>query len=257
MTEIPRFIDKTVLITGGTSGIGASAARRFAAEGARVWFCGLIDDLGHAVVQQISETGGTATYVKADVRQASEMQGFVKRIVDSDGKLDIAFNNAGINHPADKVADIAPDIFNDVIQTNAMGVVYAMQAELPVMVNQGHGVIINTASILATEGAGWMSAYGMSKHAVLGLTLSAAMDYRAQGIRINAISPGPTDTPMYQSAMADIADSPEKYAGGLPENGPAHPRDIAHAVLYLASNEARMITGTNMVVDGGVQIMHS
>lgn len=250
------FHNKAVLVTGGTSGIGASVVRNFCREGAEVWFCGLVDNWGQQVVADCQEMIGNAHYVKADVREPEAMKAFVATMVDQTGALDIAFNNAGINHPADKLADIDIAIFNDVMQTNAMGVVHAMQAELPQMVKQGHGVIINTASILANEGAGWMSAYGMSKHAVLGLTLSAAMDYRAQGIRINAISPGPTDTPMFQKAMKDVAGQPEKYAGGLPENGPAHPRDIANAVLYLASDQAKMVTGTNLVVDGGVQIMH-
>ena len=250
------FHNKAVLVTGGTSGIGASVVRNFCREGAQVWFCGLVDSWGQQVVADCEATPGNAHYVKADVRDPQAMKSFVATMVEQTGALDIAFNNAGINHVADKLADIDITTFNDVMQTNAMGVVHAMQAELPQMVKQGHGVIINTASILANEGAGWMSAYGMSKHAVLGLTLSAAMDYRAQGIRINAISPGPTDTPMFQKAMKDVEGQPEKYAGGLPENGPAHPRDIANAVLYLASDQAKMVTGTNLVVDGGVQIMH-
>ncbi len=255
MSEL-SFHKKSVLITGGTSGIGASVVRNFCREGADVWFCGLVDNWGKSVVAECQEMPGNAHYINADVRDPDAMKKFVGQMMSQAGQLDIAFNNAGINHPADKLADIDIETFNDVMQTNAMGVVHAMQAELPQMVQQGHGVIINTASILANEGAGWMSAYGMSKHAVLGLTLSAAMDYRDKGIRINAISPGPTDTPMFQKAMKDIEGQPEKYAGGLPENGPAHPRDIASAVLYLASEQAKMVTGTNFVVDGGVQIMH-
>ena len=113
------------------------------------------------------------------------------------------------------------------------------------------GVIVNTASILSRSGAGWIAAYGMSKHAILGLTKSAAMDYANAGLRINAISPGPMKTPMLDRALADIGDDMDKFAGGFPEGGPADPSDVAKTVLYLASDDAAYMNGANIVVDGG------
>jgi NAD(P)-dependent dehydrogenase (short-subunit alcohol dehydrogenase family) len=246
-----RFKNKSVLITGGTSGLGAATARAFALEGAEVCFCGLIDDDGKRIEDLIRTNGGDATYFSCDVRSEKAIETFTTKAISRMGKIDIAFNNAGISHNAARFADLDTQITEDVWKTNVMGVWYAMRHEIKQMLKQKHGAIINTASILSKSGAEWMTAYGMTKHAIIGLTKSAAMDYAHKNIRINAVSPGPMLTPMFERALEDIGGDMEKFAGGFPKNGPADPSDVAKTVLYLASDEASYTNGANVIVDGG------
>ena len=247
-----RFLNKSVLITGGTSGLGEATAKAFAIEGASVSFCGLIDSEGKRVENDIKSNGGQARYYQCDVRDDAAVKNFVGTVADAAGSIDIAFNNAGISHASARFADLDLANVEDVWQTNVMGIWHAMRHEITHMLENGSGAIINTSSILSKSGAEWMTAYGMSKHAVVGLTKSAALDYADQGIRINSISPGPILTPMYERALEDIGGDMTKFAGGVPKTGPASPEDVAKTVLYLASDDAPYMTGTNLVVDGGV-----
>lgn len=246
-----RFENKITLVTGGTSGLGEAVVKAFAQEGSKVYFCGLIDSDGERVVSEVEAVGGEAFYHHCDIRNEPEVKDFVTAAIEKYGTIDIAFNNAGISHKSGKMAELPLDTVDDVFQTNVMGVWYAMRHEIAVMEKNRRGVIVNTASILSRSGAGWIAAYGMSKHAILGLTKSAAMDYAKAGLRINAISPGPMKTPMLERALVDIGDDMDKFAGGFPEGGPADPRDVAKTVLYLASDDAAYMNGANIVVDGG------
>ena len=246
-----RFENKITLVTGGTSGLGEAVVKAFASEGSKVYFCGLVDSDGARVQDEVAALGGSAIYHHCDVRCEPDVKNFVAAAIEEYGTIDIAFNNAGISHKSGKMADLPLDVVDDVFQTNVMGVWYAMRHEIAVMEKNKSGVIVNTASILSRSGAGWIAAYGMSKHAILGLTKSAAMDYAAAGIRINAISPGPMNTPMLERALADIGEDMDKFAGGFPEGGPANPQDVAKTVLYLASDDASYMNGANIVVDGG------
>ncbi len=246
-----RFENKITLVTGGTSGLGEAVVKAFADEGSKVYFCGLIDSDGARVEEAVATTGGEAQYHYCDVRDAKQVETFVAAAVAKYGTRDIAFNNAGISHKSGKMSEIPLDVVEDVYQTNVMGVWHAMRHEIAVMEKNKSGVIVNTASILSRSGAGWIAAYGMSKHAILGLTKSAAMDYASAGLRINAISPGPMKTPMLDRALADIGGDMDKFAGGFPEGGPADPREVAKTVLYLASEDAAYMNGANIVVDGG------
>lgn len=245
-----RFDSKTVIVTGGTSGFGESIVKAFAGEGATVHFCGLIDAEGKRVERDVTALGGTAYFHHADVRSEEAVQAFVMSASDDGKSLDIAVNNAGISHTSARFADQDPAMVEDVFQTNVMGVWYAMRHQIPIMLKAGRGAIINTGSILSRSGAEWMAAYGTSKHAVVGLTKSAALDYADHGIRINAVSPGPMLTPMFERALADIGGDMSKFAGGLPKGGPADPNDVARTVLYLASEEAAYMNGANVIVDG-------
>ena len=164
------------------------------------------------------------------------------------GGLDIAINNAGISHSAGRFATLDMDIVTNVMRTNVMGVWHMMKAEIPPMVDAGSGHIINVASILSEEGAEWMAAYGTSKYALIGLTKSAALDYRDAGLKINAVSPGPMKTPMFDRAIEDIGGDLSKYAGGLPPNGPACPSEIARQILNVIAKGADSPTGENIVL---------
>lgn len=246
-----RFAGKTAVVTGGTSGLGECIVKAFTAEGAVVFFCGLVDREGQRVVAEAEACPGSAHFVHADVRDDTAMQGFVKQAADASGTIEIAVNNAGISHPSARFADHDLDTVSDVFQTNVMGIWHAMRHQIPLMLNNG-GAIINIASILSKSGAGWMAPYGMSKHAVVGLSKSAALDYADKGVRINTVSPGPMNTPMFERALEDIGGDLEKFAGGIPKTGPADPMDVAKTVLYLASDEAANVTGANFIVDGGV-----
>jgi NAD(P)-dependent dehydrogenase (short-subunit alcohol dehydrogenase family) len=246
-----RFEGKRVLVTGGTSGFGEAIVKAFAAEGALVHFCGLIDAEGTRVAADVKAAGGRAVYRHTDVREEADVRAFVQSATEDGTALDVAVNNAGISHTAARFADQDTRMVEDVMRTNVMGTWYAMRHEIPVLLASGGGAIINTASILSRSGAEWMAAYGTSKHAVVGLTKSAALDYADHGIRINAVSPGPMLTPMFKRALDDIGGDMSKFAGGLPKGGPADPSDVAKTVLYLASDEAGYMNGANVIVDGG------
>ncbi len=246
-----RFENKVIAVTGGTSGLGEAIVKAFAAEGGSVFFCGLLDIEGERVMHETSSLVGTTQYVQADVRDDAAMQAFIGHAVAYKDRLDIAVNNAGISHTAARFADHDLDTVNDVLQTNVMGIWHAMRHQIPQMLDAG-GAIINIASILSRSGAGWMAPYGMSKHAVVGLSKSAALDYADMNVRINTVSPGPMQTPMFERALEDIGGDLEKFAGGIPKTGPASPDDVAKTVLYLASDEAANVTGANFIVDGGV-----
>lgn len=247
-----RFIGKAVIVTGGTSGFGEAIVKAFAAEGAHVHFCGMLDSEGARVSQDCNALEGKAIYHHADVRVESSVATFVASVLATENHLNVAVNNAGISHNAARFADLDPTIVEDVMQTNLMGIWYAMRHEVHAMQkNDGGGSIINIASILSKSGAEWMAAYGTSKHAVIGLTKSAALDYVEQGIRINAVSPGPMRTPMFERALDDIGGDMSKFAGGIPKGGPADPADVAKTVLHLASDEAAYMNGANVIVDGG------
>lgn len=247
-----RFQNKTIAVTGGTSGLGEAIVKAFVAEGATVYFCGLLDTEGLRVEQETRAQAGSAHYIRADVRSNEATQDFIRSVLDKADRLDAAVNNAGISHPAARFADHSLDTVEDVFRTNVMGVWHAMRHQIPAMLACDGGSIVNIASILSRSGAEWMAPYGMSKHAVVGLSKSAALDYADKGIRINTVSPGPMQTPMFERALADIGGDLDKFAGGIPKSGPADPADVAKTVLYLTSDEAATITGANMIVDGGI-----
>lgn len=247
-----RFDAKTIIVTGGTSGLGEALVKAFAEEGGRVFFCGLVDSEGVRVEAEVQSASGSAQYIHADVRDSTEMAHLVGQATAGGNTLYAAVNNAGISHASARFADHSLDVVKDVFTTNVMGVWHAMQHQIPPMLAAGGGAIVNIASILSRSGAEWMAPYGMSKHAVVGLSKSAAMDYAEEGLRINVVSPGPMQTPMFDRALADIGGDMGKFAGGIPKGGPADPADVAKTVLYLASDEAATVTGANIIVDGGV-----
>jgi NAD(P)-dependent dehydrogenase (short-subunit alcohol dehydrogenase family) len=246
-----RFADKVVLITGATSGIGEVTAQAFAMEGASVHFCGRREELGTKIAQAIEAQGGRASYQKADVRNEQEVKSLIDTCVQKYGRVDIAFNNAGIESKPLTIADQSLADWMDAMNTNATGVFLSMKYEIPHMLKQGGGVIVNNASVSGHVGFATISPYSASKHAVLSLTKVAALEYADKNIRVNSISPGAVDTPMLRRALAawntDFATVSQEY----PIKRIVNAQEIARAVMWLSSDEASCITGIDVDATGG------
>jgi NAD(P)-dependent dehydrogenase (short-subunit alcohol dehydrogenase family) len=253
-----RFHGKVVLITGATSGIGRAAALLFAAEGGKVALCGRRENLGHEVESLIRSRGGEATYIRADVRDESQVKSFVDRTVQKYGQLDVAFNNAGITLEK-PLHEYTSAEWDNVVSTDLRGVFLAMKYEIPYMLAHGGGKIVVTSSSNAIATTAKRSAYSASKRGLVGLVQSAALDYVHQGIRINALIPGTTDTALVRrdAGMENVPDAVWETAASawarthIPEGRMAKPEEIAAFALALASDDFPFMTGAQMVIDGG------
>lgn len=248
-----RFNNKVVLITGATSGIGEAAAKAFAAEGAKVVVSGRRSDRGEQVVKSIIDQGGEAFFVRADVAKEEDVKALVDVTLERYGRLDVAFNNAGIESMAN-VADITEDEYRAIVDTNIGGVVWGMKYEVPALLQSGGGAVINTASIFSQIGMPSMSIYSASKHAVVGLTRTAALEVVKDGIRINAVSPGGVETEMMQRAAGPVeaeSEGRQFFRNLHPIGRFSTPEEQAAAVLFLASDEASFVNGANLSVDSG------
>jgi NAD(P)-dependent dehydrogenase (short-subunit alcohol dehydrogenase family) len=244
-----RFTGKTVLITGGGSGIGRATALAFASEGAAV--AGRRREPLDQTVRLIKDAGGRASAVTADVSSPTDAERLVAATADRHGGLHIAFNNAGIIE-AGPLADMDQDAWDRQVAVNLTGVFLAMKHEITHMRASGGGVIINTASNLGAHmRLPFLGAYAATKAAVSALTRAAAREYIADGIRINAISPGPIDTPMSLRPGETDADRGKRLAGALPAGRAGTVAEAAAAVLWLASPEAGFTVGHDLVIDGG------
>jgi NAD(P)-dependent dehydrogenase (short-subunit alcohol dehydrogenase family) len=254
-----RFEGKVVVITGATSGIGRAAAIAFAAEGGRVAFCGRREQLGKEVEREIRAVGGEATYIRADVLVEDDVKDFIDRAVNTYGRLDIAFNNAGITIEK-PLHEYAVDDWDRVVNTNLRGVFLSMKYEVPHMLAGGGGSIVVMASSNAIATTERRSAYTASKRGLIGLVQSAAFDYAAKGVRVNALVPGTTDTPLVRRAagMENVPEAAWKVAASqwakshIPGLGRmATAEEIAAFALVLASDNHPYMTGAALVIDGG------
>ncbi|MBE9104207.1 glucose 1-dehydrogenase [Nostoc cf. edaphicum LEGE 07299] len=246
-----RYSNKVVLITGATSGIGMVTAKEFALEGAKVFFCGRRENLGAKVEAEIRNTGGEATYMRADVRKSEDIKAFVDACVAKYGRLDIAFNNAGVDFPPHPIAETPIAEFDDLMNTNARGVFLGMKYEIPYLIKGGGGTIINTASIGGHHAFSNIVGYGASKAAIIHMTKTAAQEYTLQNIRINAIAPGAIDTAMLERVQRDWKVTKEQLVAPYPIKRTGKPQEVAAVVLWLASPEASYVSGMRFDIDGG------
>lgn len=246
-----KFAGKVVLITGATSGIGKATAQAFAKEGASVHFCGRREALGEKVAQEINAQGGRASYQKADVRNEQDVKSFIDTCVQKYGRIDIAFNNAGIESPPKTIAEMTLDEWNNVMTSNVTGVFLSMKYEIPVMLRQGHGIIVNTASVGGHQGFSNIAPYGASKAGLMSLTRTGAMELTGKNIRVNSFSPGAVDTPMLRRALSSWGITTEAEAKNYPINRLATAEEMARVVMWLSSDDATIMVGTDIDATGG------
>jgi len=243
---------KIALVTGGGSGIGRATALTFAREGAKVVVADVVVDGGEETVRLIKAAGGEAMFVKADMAKAAEVEAMVQKAVATYGRLDCAHNNAGIEGATGRTADYREEDWDRVISINLTGVWFCLKYEIAQMLKQGGGAIVNTASDAGLLGVPQMPAYVASKHGVVGLTKTAALEYAKAGIRVNAVCPGVIKTPMVDRITGQRAGRAERMAAAEPVGRMGKPEEIAEAVVWLCSDAASFVTGLPMPVDGGI-----
>jgi len=246
-----RVAGKVALITGGGSGIGRATAQIFAREGARVVVADVVVAGGEETVRLIKAAGGEATFVKTDVSRATEVEAMVQKAVETYGRLDCAFNNAGIEGVIQPTVEYGETHWDRVLAINLKGVWLSLKYEIQQMLKQGGGAIVNTASIAGLVGLPGFSAYVAAKHGVNGLTKTAALEYAKSGIRVNAVCPGAIRTPMFERGMRDNPGLEEQIVAAEPIARMAAPEEVGEAVVWLCSDAASFVTGLPMAVDGG------
>ena len=246
-----RLEDRVALVTGGSAGIGRASALAFAREGAKVVVSDIDVAGGEETVKMIGKAGGGAIFVKADVSNAIEVEALINKAIETYGRLDYAHNNAGIPGIVAPTTECTEENWDRVININLKGVWLCMKYEIPQMLKQGGGAIVNTASVLGLVGEEDMPAYVASKHGVVGLTKAAALEYATAGIRVNAVCPGVIRTP---GAERLIAEDPQWEGLRLAEHPIGRlgtPLEVAEAAVWLCSDAASFVTGLVMAVDGG------
>lgn len=240
-----------VLITGALTGIGRATALAFAREGACLVVSGRRDEAGQALASELRALGVQAEYLRADVRVEAEVRGLVERTVERFGRLDVAVNNAGIEGQLGPTHEQTEDNFRATFDTNVLGTLLALKHELRVMLSQGDGAVVNLSSIAGQVGIAGASVYAASKHAVEGLTRSAALEVAASGVRVNAVAPGPVQTDMLERFTGGNEQAKQGFLASLPARRAGTPEEIAQVVVFLASAKARFLTGQCVAVDGG------
>jgi NAD(P)-dependent dehydrogenase (short-subunit alcohol dehydrogenase family) len=249
--KMGKLEGKVALITGAGSGIGRATALLFAKEGAKVAVADFVPAGGQETVRRIKEAGGEAIFIRVDVSKAAEVERMVKTAVDTYGRIDILHNNAGIQGPFAPVAELTEEDWDRVINTNLKGVFLGTKYAIPVMLNQGGGIIINTTSAGGLVGIPAVAAYCASKGGVIQLTRSTALEYAKQNIRVNCICPGGTQTPMMEPWIPVDEAAREAFMQALPAGRMIQPEEIARAALFLACDDSSSAIGSVLVVDRG------
>src|SRR6202166_2244704 len=239
-----------VLITGALTGIGRATALAFAAEGAKVVVSGRRDDAGAALVAELRARGAEAEFIRADVRHEDEVRDLVDKTVARFGRLDVAVNNAGTEGKPGPVTEQTAESYAATFDTNVLGVLLSMKHELRVMQAQRSGSIVNLSSTMGQRGAAGASLYTASKHAVEGLTKSAALEATAFGVRVNAVAPGPVQTAMLDRLTVN-AERKAAFLAGVPLKRAGTPEEMADAILFVSSGKSSFMTGEVLRVNGG------
>jgi NAD(P)-dependent dehydrogenase (short-subunit alcohol dehydrogenase family) len=239
-----------VLITGGLTGIGRATALAFAQEGARVVISGRRDDAGQALVAELRTLGAEAEFVRADVRHEDDVRNLVDKAVERFGRLDVAVNNAGTEGKPGPLTEQSAETYAATFDTNVLGTVLSLKHEMRVMLAQGHGSIVNLSSTFGSRGGAGASMYVASKHAVEGLTKTAALEGAAAGVRVNAVAPGPIETALL-NRFTGSADRKASLVADVPAKRAGRPEEIAQTIVFLASDKVDYLTGQIIGVNGG------
>ena len=242
-----------VLITGALTGIGRATALAFAREGATVVVSGRREPEGQALAAELLTQGAPATaFIRADVREEADVRGLVEQTVTRFGRLDVAVNNAGVEGQNGPIAEQSAENYDAIFDTNVRGVLFSLKHEMRAMLAQGSGAIVNLSSVAGLIGFAGASVYVASKHAVEGLTKSAALEGAAAGVRVNAVAPGPVQTDMMERFVGRSAEAKAGMLAANPSKRAATVDEIAQTIVFLASDKARYLTGQSLAVDGGM-----
>jgi NAD(P)-dependent dehydrogenase (short-subunit alcohol dehydrogenase family) len=247
-----RFQNEVVLVTGAASGIGRATAQAFAAEGASVVVADLAADGGHETVALIREQGGEATFIACDVAQPQQLEQLVTQTAQLYGRLDVAVNNAGVGGELARTADVPADEYHRVMNINLGGVFFGMQYQIRQMLRQGGGRIVNVASLAGLRGLPNNAVYTASKHAVVGLTKASAVEYAKKNIRINAVCPVFTRSPLFDQLFERDPSYEEKLKRNIPMGRYGQPTDVAQAIQWLCDPHNTFVTGLSLPIDGGM-----
>ena len=241
-----------VLITGALTGIGRATALAFAHEGARVVVSGRRDDEGQKLATELRKLGAEAEFVRTDVRHEEEVKNLIDKAIARFGRLDIAVNNAGTEGTPGSAADVTPESYQAIFDTNVLGVLLCMKYEIRTMLPQGKGSIVNISSSYGKVGGPTAAVYVGSKHAVEGITKSAAIELAGTGVRVNIVGPGPTETGMF-NRFAQTAENKANFLESyIPAKRMGMPEEIANAIVFIGSDKASYIVGASLAVDGGM-----
>lgn len=243
------FKNKVAIVTGGSFGIGRATAVAFAKKGTKVVIADCVE--GSETLNTIKALGGEAIFIQCDVSKTEDVKAMIEKTIATFGRLDYAFNNAGIEGSNGTTQECTEENWDKTIGINLKGIWLCMKYEIPEILKQGKGVIINCASIAGLVGYIGLPAYVASKHGIIGLTKTAALEYAKQGIRVNAVCPGAIKTPMIDRITGNKKEVEEQFAGLEPIGRLGQPEEVANAVLWLCSDEASFVTGHAMAVDGG------
>lgn len=243
------FKNKVAIVTGGSFGIGRATAIAFAKKGAKIVIADWVEDA--ETLNAIKALGGEAIFVKCDVSKTDDVKAMIEKTIATFGRLDYAFNNAGIEGSNGTTHECTEENWDKTIGVNLKGVWLCMKHEIPEILKQGKGVIINCASIAGLVGYVGLPAYVASKHGIIGLTKTSALEYAKQGIRVNAVCPGAIKTSMIDRITGNKKEVEEQFAGLEPLGRLGQPEEVANAVLWMCSDEASFVTGHAMAVDGG------